>query len=129
MADAITTNALLLERYPAHETELFRLHPSEEGRTEHWARLHKAAWRRILQDLSMVNPAITEDDLSDSTQYIDASLYWVLHLAYLGGEGEADKAEARRWERRYQREMAEQRAKTSDGERPAGDYGTKLIRQ
>ena len=126
---AISTNEDLLERYPTIEAELLRLHPGEQGRADHWSKLHKAAWRRILQDLSLRSPSIAEDDLTSPGQFVDAALYWVMHLAYLAGEGDADRAEARRWESRYRSEMAEQKAQTSSGERGPGEMDTRLVRR
>lgn len=106
MADSITTNVILISRYPVIEGEIRRLQ-TESMEADAWAALHKAAWRRILQDLSRKRPGLVEADITDTTQLYDASLYWVLHLAYYAAENDADRKKSTEWAARYEREINE----------------------
>ena len=106
MATSITDNADLIDRYPVIEGEIRRLQ-NEAMAANQWDSLHRAAWRRVLQDLSRKWPGMVEADITDTDQLIDAALYWVLHLAYFAAENDADKAKSTEWAARYEREIQE----------------------
>jgi hypothetical protein len=106
MADAITTNVILLDRYPVIETEMRALQ-TESMIADQWHSLHRAAWRRVLQDISRKWPGMVEADVSDTTQLYDACIYWVLHLAYSAAEGDRGKERAKEFAERYEREIQE----------------------
>lgn len=106
--DDVCTDAQLDEFLGGALTKTLNLLPGE------WADGEPArayALRRTLQSLERRNPPIFEDDISDVTQLMDAVLFGAAARIYdLGitgaGESEVMFHQARRYESKWEREVA-----------------------
>lgn len=131
MASYITTNTDLTTYYPVIASEVERLTtPEMEADTGiiAWQALHTSAWRAILRDLGRRRPAIIESDLSDTSQFKEAALYYVLHLAYLNADMATGAKHSADWLRRYEAEMAAIEVEVSGTASAPQSFGVRLVR-
>lgn len=114
MADSISTQADLKAAWLVLPSEIETLTTSEMY-ADNWLTVHKAAWSAVKAEMYKRRDRLEESDLGDSSELLDATLYMVLHIAYRVSEIETHQVEAKRWYRRYQKEMSEVELSDSSG--------------
>jgi hypothetical protein len=128
VAATITDQADLVDAYLVIRSEIERLQTTEM-RSDNCVGIHTAAWSAVKKDLLKRRLSIEEDDLSDTDELIDATLYYALHIFYRMSEIETDQVEAKRWYKRYKKEMTEVQLTISDVEQTRSGERTTIYRQ
>ena len=114
MATSISTQADLKAAWLILPSEIERL-TTTEMESDNWATVHEAAWTAVKTDLYMRRDKIQEDDLDDTSELLNATLYYVLHIAYRVSEIEDDVINSKKWYRRYAKELGEIELSVSGG--------------
>jgi hypothetical protein len=127
VAATITEQSDLLAAWLVLPAELERLTTSEMY-SNNWLDLHTAAWSAVKKDLLKRRDPIEEDDITDTDELIDAVLYYVMHIAYRVSEVETDQIEAKKWYRRYTKEMNELQITVSGSAKTRNNARTVLQR-
>lgn len=128
MAATISDAADLVGAYLVVRSEIERLTTSEM-RADTYVGVHTAAWTAVKKDLAKRRNAIVEADLTDSSELLDATLYYVLNILYRMSEIETDQVEAKRWYKRYKKEMDEVQITVSSVENVRSGERTQVYRQ
>jgi hypothetical protein len=106
MAATITTQADLKAAELILPSEIERL-TTAEREADNWVSIHTAAWSAVLKELYKRRDKLEESDLDTPAELEDATLFYVLHIAYRQSEIETDQVESKKWFRRYQKEISE----------------------
>jgi hypothetical protein len=103
MAATITDNTALLAAEFITRAEFDRLDTYSRN-ADSWLTVHTRAWTEVKKDLNTLRQ-LSESDLDDTSELEDTTLMKVLEIAYRTSDVDGDSILAKRWYRRFQREL------------------------